>query len=86
LHVGLRVRDLARSLRFYENLGYDVVGTVPETDLGSLTMLALAGDEFAALELVHDPPRPGRAGGASATSSFRSTTCTRRWRTWPHNE
>jgi lactoylglutathione lyase len=55
LHVGLRVEDLERSLGFYENLGYDVVGTVPETELGTLTMLALPGDEFVALELVHDP-------------------------------
>jgi lactoylglutathione lyase len=55
LHIGLRVEDLERSLAFYAHLGYDVVGTVPETDLGSLTMLALPGDEFVALELVHDP-------------------------------
>jgi lactoylglutathione lyase len=54
LHVGLRVEDLQRSLEFYEKLGYDVVGTVPDTQLGSLTMLALPGDEFVALELVHD--------------------------------
>ena len=31
LHVGLRVEDLVRSLEFYRNLGYEVVGTVPET-------------------------------------------------------
>ena len=29
LHVGLRVEDLERSLEFYENLGYEVVGTCP---------------------------------------------------------
>ncbi len=55
LHVGLRVTDLERSLFFYEALGYEVVGTVPETEFGSLTMLTLPGDEFVSLELVHDP-------------------------------
>jgi lactoylglutathione lyase len=54
LHVGLRVADLGRSLAFYEALGYQVLGTVPETELGSLTMLKLPGDEFVTLELVHD--------------------------------
>jgi len=55
LHVGLRVEDLERSLVFYTDLGYEVVGTVPGTGLGRLTMLKLPGDEFVALELVHDP-------------------------------
>ncbi len=55
LHVGLRVEDLGRSLEFYQNLGYDIVGTVPETAFGSLTMLKLPGDPFVSLELVHDP-------------------------------
>jgi lactoylglutathione lyase len=55
LHVGLRVGDLERSVVFYTNVGYEVVGTVPETAFGSLTMLKLPGDEFVALELVHDP-------------------------------
>jgi lactoylglutathione lyase len=55
LHVGLRVADLDRSLEFYGNLGYDVVGTVPETEFGSLTMLKLPNDPFVSLELVHDP-------------------------------
>ncbi|MDX6297719.1 MAG: hypothetical protein QOI51_1576 [Nocardioidaceae bacterium] len=55
LHVGLRVVDLDRSLEFYESLGYDVVGTVPETGFGSLTMLKLPRDPFVSLELVHDP-------------------------------
>jgi lactoylglutathione lyase len=57
LHVGLRVADLERSLAFYTGLGYEVIGQVPETDFGSLTMLKLPGDEFVALELVHDPDR-----------------------------
>jgi lactoylglutathione lyase len=54
LHVGLRVADLERSLAFYTGLGYEVLGEVPETPFGSLTMLKLPGDEFVALELVHD--------------------------------
>jgi lactoylglutathione lyase len=32
-----------------------VVGTVPKTEFGSLTMLQLPGDEFVTLELVHGP-------------------------------
>jgi lactoylglutathione lyase len=55
LHLGLRVADLNRSLAFYTALGYEVLGEVPETELGSLTMLKLPGDEFVSLELVHDP-------------------------------
>jgi lactoylglutathione lyase len=55
LHVGLRVNDLERSLAFYTRLGYEVVGTVPETAFGRLTMLKLSGDEFVSVELVHDP-------------------------------
>lgn len=57
LHFGLRVADLKRSLAFYTGLGYEVIGEVPETEFGSLTMLKLPGDEFVTLELVHDPAR-----------------------------
>src|SRR5437764_6612008 len=57
LHVGLRVADLERSLAFYTGVGYEVIGTVPETEFGSLTMLKLPGDEFVTVELVHDPER-----------------------------
>lgn len=57
LHFGLRVADLERSLAFYEAVGYDVIGTVPETAFGSLTMLKLPGDDFVTIELVHDPER-----------------------------
>ena len=57
LHVGLRVGDLERSLAFYTGLGYEVLGNVPETEFGSLTMLKLPGDAFVTLELVHDPRR-----------------------------
>ena len=55
LHLGLRVADLDRSIAFYTSLGYEVLGEVPATELGSLTMLKLPGDEFVAIELVHDP-------------------------------
>jgi lactoylglutathione lyase len=58
LHVGLRVRDLERSLAFYSALGYAELGGVPETEFGSLTMLQLPDDPFVSLELVHDPTRP----------------------------
>ena len=55
LHFGLRVADLDRSLAFYTAVGYEVVGSVPETPLGHLTMLKLPADEFVTIELVHDP-------------------------------
>ena len=55
LHVGLRVTDRERSLAFYTAVGYEVVGSVPETGIGHLTMLKLPGDEFVTIELVHDP-------------------------------
>lgn len=59
LHVGLRVTDLERSLAFYKDLGYEVVGEVPETSLGHLTMLKLPGDEFVTLELVSGKAESG---------------------------
>jgi lactoylglutathione lyase len=55
LHFGLRVADLDRSLAFYTAVGYEIVGSVPETPIGHLTMLKLPGDEFVTIELVHDP-------------------------------
>jgi lactoylglutathione lyase len=67
LHVGLRAADLGRSLAFYQALGYDVVGRVPETPLGELVMLKLPDDEFVTLELVHDRHHP-IASEASALS------------------
>jgi lactoylglutathione lyase len=54
LHIGLRVTDLGRSLAFYAAIGYEVVGSVPETPIGQLTMLKLPEDEFVTVELVHD--------------------------------
>ncbi|ATY12868.1 VOC family protein [Amycolatopsis sp. AA4] len=65
LHVGLRVTDLPRSLEFYSALGYEVVGTVPGTSIGQLTMLKLPGDEFVTVELVHDGNPVERGTGLS---------------------
>lgn len=53
LHVGLRVADRARSVAFYSAVGYQVVGCVPETEIGELTMLKLPDDDFVSLELIH---------------------------------
>ena len=60
LHFGIHVTDLARSLEFYAGLGYQAIGTVPETPSGSLTMLKLPDEEFVSLELVHNAVQ-GRA-------------------------
>jgi hypothetical protein len=38
-----------------DRVGYELVGTVPETEFGSLPMLALPDDEFVTLELVQWP-------------------------------
>jgi len=66
LHVGLRVSDIERSRDFYTALGYEVVGTVPDTPIGNLTMLKLAEDDVVSVELVHDPARgPVTPGGFS---------------------
>ena len=55
LHVGLRVADVGRSVAFYAALGYETVGTVPDTPIGDLVMLKLPDDDFVTVELVHDP-------------------------------
>jgi len=55
LQFGLKVADRKASVAFYRALGYEVVGEVPDAPIGHLTMLKLPGDEFVALELVHDP-------------------------------
>lgn len=57
LHFGIRVTDLDRSLAFYTAVGYEVVGSAPDTPLGRLTMIKLPGDEFVTIELVNDPRR-----------------------------
>ena len=54
LHVGLRVSDRERSVAFYTAVGYEIVGSVPGTPIGDLTMLKLPGDEFVTIELVHN--------------------------------
>ena len=69
LHFGLRVADLDRSLAFYTAIGYEIVGSVPETPLGQLTMLKLPGDEFVTIELVHDPTR-GEVSVGTGLSHF----------------
>ena len=69
LHFGLRVADLDRSLAFYIAVGYEVVGRVPETPLGHLTMLKLPADEFVTIELVHDP-RQAEVDVAQGPSHF----------------
>jgi lactoylglutathione lyase len=69
LHFGLRVADLDRSLAFYTAVGYEVVGRVPETALGELTMLKLPDDEFVTIELVHDPTQ-GFGNVGTALSHF----------------
>jgi lactoylglutathione lyase len=65
LHFGLRVADRERSLAFYTAVGYEVVGEVPETGIGHLTMIRLPGDEFVTIELVHDPTRAAPGTGLS---------------------
>jgi lactoylglutathione lyase len=67
LHFGLRVADPGRSLAFYAALGYEIVGSVPGTSLGDLTMIKLPGDPFVAIELVagSTPNAPGRGSGLS---------------------
>jgi lactoylglutathione lyase len=64
LHFGIHVADLERSLAFYTAVGYEVVGSVPETGIGHLTMLKLPDDDFVSIELVHDPRRVEVARGA----------------------
>lgn len=63
-HVGLRTCDLKQSLAFWTAIGYEVLGEVPGTEFGHLTMLKLPDEEFVSLELVQDPDGdPVRAGG-----------------------
>jgi lactoylglutathione lyase len=69
LHFGVRVTDLDRSLAFYTAIGYEIVGSVPETPLGHLTMLKLPGDEFVTIELVHDPTQ-GEVNVGTGLSHF----------------
>jgi lactoylglutathione lyase len=61
--MGLRVAHLERSLAFYEALGYQVIGSVPATSLGDLTMLKLPDDPFVAIELVSGSSTGASSGG-----------------------
>ncbi len=65
LQFGLRVADRETSVAFYAALGYEVVGEVPDSPIGHLTMLKLPDDEFVSLELVHDPAGDAAAPGFS---------------------
>ena len=62
LHIGLRVSEIEKSLKFYEAIGYEAIGTVPETSHGSLTMLKLPEDDLVTIELVSDPEGEVRQG------------------------
>ena len=62
LQIGLRVSDRSASIAFYTTLGYEMVGEVPQTPIGHLTMLKLPDDDFVTLELVHDAPGPFDGG------------------------
>ena len=64
LHFGLRVANLDRSLAFYTTVGYEVIGTVPGTAFGDLTMLKLPDDDFVMIELVSGRSDDGAAGSS----------------------
>jgi len=64
-HVGLRVTDPDRSIAFYCGVGYEIVGRVPGTPIGDLTMLKLPADEFVTIELVHDADHDEPRGGGA---------------------
>ena len=63
LHLGLRVADPDRAVAFYTAVGYEVVGRVPQTTSGQLTMLTLPDDDVVSLELVFDPTGAGQDRG-----------------------
>jgi lactoylglutathione lyase len=63
LHLGLRVADPDRAIAFYTAVGYEVVGRVPETASGQLTMLKLPDDDVVTVELAFDPAEAGRRWG-----------------------
>ncbi|HEX8647134.1 MAG TPA: VOC family protein [Thermoleophilaceae bacterium] len=69
LHIGLRVAHLERSLAFYAALGYEVVGSVPATSLGDLTMIKLPDDPFVTIELV-SRSSAGTSIGGNGLSHF----------------
>jgi lactoylglutathione lyase len=69
LHFGLRVVDPERSLAFYTGLGYEVVGRVPGSSVGDLSMIKLPGDAYVTIELVSGSSASG-AGGGNDLSHF----------------
>jgi lactoylglutathione lyase len=77
LQFGLRVGDRETSTWFYRTLGYEIVGEVPDSPIGHLTMLKLPDDEFVALELVDapagDPAAPGFSHFAISVESLDAT-------------
>jgi lactoylglutathione lyase len=65
LQTAYRVTDLATSLGFYLELGYEEVGRVHLPDDVTLVCLKLSDDEVTTLELVDDPgARPLEVGNA----------------------
>ena len=50
-------------------VGYEVVGHVPESPAGQLTMLKLPDDEFVTLELVYDPTAAAGVGANGLSHS-----------------
>ena len=68
LHVGLRVADLERSIAFYTSVGYEVLGEVPATELGSLTMLKLPATSSWPSSSSTAPATAASSRAASATS------------------
>ena len=64
LHVGLRVADPDRAVAFYAAVGYEVVGRVPESPAGHLTMLKLPDDDVVSIELVFDPGETDKDRGS----------------------
>lgn len=63
LHLGLRVADRDEAVAFYTAIGYEVVGRMPKTTSGQLTMLKLPADDAVSVELAFDPTEGGRNRG-----------------------
>jgi lactoylglutathione lyase len=63
LHVGIRVADPDRAVAFYTAVGYEVVGRVPDSPAGQLTMLKLPDDDVVSVELVFDARKAGPIQG-----------------------
>jgi lactoylglutathione lyase len=57
LHTRIRVRDLARSIAFYQILGYIPGDSKTSPEGNSLAFLSLPGNDFF-LELCHSPDYP----------------------------